>query len=123
MEKGRIPEQPGLGKVLQEGEALGRAGCQMTRALQLVRAGQRGTDTRNPVLHFEGVSGVTALCRVLVRAQKDLLQSQQGHKQLTEVLQGAPSTKQRKLRYFSAKMSWCSSNYVWTRLKVTSPSG
>ncbi|NXH23967.1 CCD42 protein, partial [Myiagra hebetior] len=36
------------------------------------------------VSQFEDISEVTSWCKLLVRTQKDLLQSQQGHKQLTE---------------------------------------
>ncbi|NXH96038.1 CCD42 protein, partial [Pachycephala philippinensis] len=36
------------------------------------------------VPQFEGISEVTSRYELLVRTQKDLLQSQQGHKQLTE---------------------------------------
>lgn len=36
------------------------------------------------MLQFEDVSEVTSQYKLLVRTQKDLLQSQQGHKQLTE---------------------------------------
>ncbi|NXA67067.1 CCD42 protein, partial [Mohoua ochrocephala] len=36
------------------------------------------------VSQFEGISEVTSWSKLLARAQKDLLQSQQGHKQLTE---------------------------------------
>ncbi|NXO69590.1 CCD42 protein, partial [Phainopepla nitens] len=38
----------------------------------------------NPVLQFEDISEVTSQYKLLMRTQKDLLQSQQGHKQLTE---------------------------------------
>ncbi|NWI46986.1 CCD42 protein, partial [Picathartes gymnocephalus] len=36
------------------------------------------------VSQFEDISEVISWCKLLVRTQKDLLQSQQGHKQLTE---------------------------------------
>ncbi|NXT69024.1 CCD42 protein, partial [Chaetops frenatus] len=83
-QKEKMRKDGELLRAKMELEALSKKHWKLCRKVQKYSIFKKYLEDGVKVSQFEDISEVTSWCKLLVRTQKDLLQSQQGHKQLTE---------------------------------------